>query len=82
HQDLLEYKKRTSYDNLLIPPDVPKRILEKEDPASVYSLVANDALFEPEGFGTRYSLSSRSTWTDSTSPTRSAGTQRTWSSTN
>ncbi len=82
HQDLLEYKKSKSYDNLLIPPDVPKRILEKEDPAPVYSLVADDALFEPEGFGTRYSLSSRSTWTDSTSPTRSAGTQRTWSSTN
>ena len=50
HQELLEYKKSKGYDNLLIPPEVPKLILEKKDP-TVYSLIAGDTLFEPEDFG-------------------------------
>ncbi len=50
HQDLLEYKESKGYDNLLVPPNAPKRILEKNDPAPVYTLVADDALFEPADF--------------------------------
>jgi hypothetical protein len=50
HGDLLEYKRSQGYENLLIPPEVPRRILEKRDPGPVYSIVADDALFEPKDF--------------------------------
>ena len=50
HQDLLEYKKSKGYGNLLIPPDAPRRILKKQDPAPVYSLMADESLVEPRSF--------------------------------
>ena len=50
HQDLLDYKRSKNYDNLLVPPDAPRRIMEKKEPAPVYDLVADDSLFEPTSF--------------------------------
>ena len=49
HLDLLDYKEAKGLHNLLIPPDAPRRIMEKKDPAA-YNLVADDALFEPCSF--------------------------------
>jgi hypothetical protein len=49
HFDLLDYKEAKGFHNLLIPPDAPRRIMEKKDPAR-YNLVADDALFEPRSF--------------------------------
>ena len=55
HLDLLEYKGSKGLRNLLIPPDVPRRIVEKRDPA-LCTLVADDALFEPRHFAGRAGL--------------------------
>lgn len=49
HLDLLDYKEAKGYRNLLIPPDAPRRIVGKRDPA-VYNLVADDSVFEPRSF--------------------------------
>ena len=49
HLDLLDYKEAKGYRNLLIPPDAPRRIMEKRDP-TVYNLVADDSVFEPQSF--------------------------------
>ena len=55
HLDLLDYKEAKGLRNLLIPPDAPRRIMEKRDPAS-YNLVADDAVFEPHSFAGRAEL--------------------------
>ncbi len=47
--NLLDYKRNKKLHNLLIPPDAPRRIMEKRDPAA-YNLVAADAVFEPRSF--------------------------------
>jgi hypothetical protein len=47
--DLLEHKEAKGLRNLIIPPEAPRRIIEKRDPP-VYNLVADDALFEPKSF--------------------------------
>lgn len=50
HLDLLDYKRSKGFHNLLVPLDIPRRIMEKISPASVYNLVADDSLFEPASF--------------------------------
>jgi hypothetical protein len=83
HLDLLEHKEAKGLRNLIIPPGVPRRIIEKRDPAA-YNLVADGSLFEP-----RASLASRSckkqcrpscasTSRNSTTCASSGGTPRTW----
>ncbi|CAA9461950.1 MAG: FIG00641605: hypothetical protein [uncultured Rubrobacteraceae bacterium] len=47
--DLLDYKNSRKLHNLIIPPDAPRRIMEKRDPAA-YNLIADDSVFEPESF--------------------------------
>ncbi len=49
HLDLLDYKEAKGFHNLLIPPDAPRRIMERKDPAA-YNLVADEAVFEPRSF--------------------------------
>ena len=46
HLDLLDHKEAKKFHNLLIPPDAPRRIMEKKDPAR-YNLVADAAVFDP-----------------------------------
>ncbi len=49
HLDLLDYKESKKFHNLLIPPDAPRRIMQKRDPAA-YNLIADDSVFEPRSF--------------------------------
>lgn len=49
HLELLDYKEAKGFHNLLIPPDAPRRIMEKKDPAR-YNLVADTAVFQPQNF--------------------------------
>ena len=86
HLDLLDYKEAKGFHNLLIPPDAPRRIMEKEDPAA-YNLVADDAVCSSRAAspGSRRSRrpcrpSCGSTWTGSTACAGSAGTPTTWCS--
>ena len=44
--DMLEYKERKGWSNLVILPDVPRKILETVD----YTLTADDAIFHPRTF--------------------------------
>ena len=48
--DLLEYKERKGLVNLVIRPDVPKKILAFSEPTRLYSLVADEEVVEPESF--------------------------------
>ena len=49
HLDLLDYKESKKFHNLLIPPDAPRRIMQKRDPAA-YNLIADDSVFVPRSF--------------------------------
>lgn len=49
HLDLLDHKEAKGFRNLIIPPDAPRRIIEKRDPTA-YNLVAGESLFEPRTF--------------------------------
>lgn len=49
HLDLLDHKEAKGFRNLIIPPEAPRRIIEKRDPAA-YNLVAGESLFEPRTF--------------------------------
>jgi hypothetical protein len=48
--DLLEYKERKGLANLVVPPDVPKRIIEKAEPTRLYRLVVDEAVVKPSSF--------------------------------
>jgi hypothetical protein len=49
HLNLLEYKDSKGFHNMIIPKDVPRRIVERRDPPA-YNLIAEDSLTEPEDF--------------------------------
>ncbi len=49
HLELLQYKKSKGYDNLIVPPDAPGRIMRKRDP-SAYDLTSEGSLVEPRDF--------------------------------
>ncbi|MEW6504418.1 MAG: DEAD/DEAH box helicase family protein [Chloroflexota bacterium] len=44
--EMLEYKERKGWSNLVIPPDVPRKILETVE----YTLTADDTIFNPRTF--------------------------------
>lgn len=48
--DLLEYKERKGMHNLAIRPDLPRAIFDKKEPARLYSVVADDAVVQPDSF--------------------------------
>jgi len=48
--DLLEYKERKGLRNLVIRPDAPRAILSRTEPGRLYSLVADDAIVNPDTF--------------------------------
>ena len=48
--DLLEYKERKGLTNLVVRPDVPRRIIATNEPARLYSLVADESLVRPNSF--------------------------------
>ncbi|MBN1103379.1 MAG: hypothetical protein JXL84_08220 [Deltaproteobacteria bacterium] len=48
--DLLEYKERRGLTNLVICPDVPRRILATSEPGRLYSLVADESVVRPQSF--------------------------------
>ena len=48
--ELLEYKERKEYDNLVIRPEAARKIVETSDPDRLYSLIADDAIVAPETF--------------------------------
>ncbi len=49
HLDLLDYKEAKGFHNLLVPPEVPRRVMEKKEPAR-YNLIADDSVFEARSF--------------------------------
>jgi hypothetical protein len=51
--DLLEYKERKRFTNLVIPTDVPRRIIAMTEPARLYRLVADESVVKPTTFGGR-----------------------------
>ena len=48
--DLLEYKKRKGLINLVIRPDVPKKILTTTEPTRLYTLIADETVVRPDFF--------------------------------
>lgn len=48
--DLLEYKERKGLVNLTIRPDIPKKILATTEPSRLYTLIADEAVFNPSSF--------------------------------
>ena len=48
--ELLEYKERREYDNLVIRPEALRTILEISDPDRLYSLIADEAVVAPGSF--------------------------------
>ncbi len=48
--DLLEYKERKGMQNLAIRPDLPRAIFAKKEPSRLYSVVADDAVVQPDTF--------------------------------
>ena len=48
--ELLEYKERRQYDNLVIQPEAVRKIVETSDPDRLYSLIADEAVVAPESF--------------------------------
>ena len=51
--DLLEYKERKGLRNLVIRPDVPRKILATTEPERLYTLVADEAVVRPDLFAGR-----------------------------
>ena len=49
--DLLDYKERKGFGNLIVQSDVPKRILTYTEPKSLYRLVADESVVKPQSFG-------------------------------
>ncbi|MFW6154232.1 MAG: DEAD/DEAH box helicase family protein [Planctomycetota bacterium] len=49
--DLLEYKERKGMHNLAIRPDLPRAIFARKEPARLYSVVADEAVVQPDSFG-------------------------------
>jgi len=48
--DLIEYKERKGLKNLVIQPDVPKRIITHTDQRRLYRLLADDSVVKPKSF--------------------------------
>jgi hypothetical protein len=48
--DLLEYKERKGLNNLVILPDVPRKILSHTDPSRLYTLIADESVVRPRSF--------------------------------
>lgn len=51
--DLLEYKERKGFVNLVIPLDAPRKIISRTTPARLYRLVADDSVVRPTSFAGR-----------------------------
>jgi hypothetical protein len=53
--DLLEYKERKRFGNLVVPPDAPKQIISyrTDKDAALYRLVADESVVRPTSFGGR-----------------------------
>jgi hypothetical protein len=51
--DLLEYKERKRFTNLVIPPDAPRQIIAHTEPARLYRLLADESVVRPASFGGR-----------------------------
>ncbi|MDE2721976.1 MAG: restriction endonuclease subunit R, partial [Gemmatimonadota bacterium] len=49
--DLLDYKERKGFGNLIVQSDVPERILTYTEPKSLYRLVADESVVKPRSFG-------------------------------
>ena len=49
--DLLDYKERKGFGNLIVRSDMPKRILTYTEPKSLYRLVADESVVKPQSFG-------------------------------
>jgi len=49
--DLLEYKEQKGFSNLVIPKDMPRKILYTKEPVRLYDLVADDTVIKPRSFG-------------------------------
>lgn len=49
--DLIDYKERKGFGNLIVQSDVPKRILTYTEPKSLYRLVADESVVKPQSFG-------------------------------
>jgi hypothetical protein len=54
--ELLEYKDEMGLVNLVIRPDMPRRIIETHDPNRLYNLIADDSLVTPVSFADAASL--------------------------
>ncbi len=48
--NLLEYKERKGFHNLVVLSDVPRRILSHTEPSRLYRLVADDSVVRPRSF--------------------------------
>jgi len=48
--DLLEYKERRRLNNLIILPDIPRRIIACADPSRLYTLIADESVIRPQTF--------------------------------
>ncbi|MBU1474153.1 MAG: restriction endonuclease subunit R, partial [Acidobacteria bacterium] len=48
--DLLEYKERKRLNNLVIRPDVPKKIISHMEPSRLYRLIADETVTHPQSF--------------------------------
>ena len=49
--DLLDYKERKGFGNLIVRSDAPKNILTYTEPKSLYRLVADESVVKPQSFG-------------------------------
>ena len=49
--DLLDYKERKGFGNLIVRSDAPKDILTYTEPKSLYRLVADESVVKPQSFG-------------------------------
>jgi hypothetical protein len=48
--DLLEYKERKRFTNLVIPPDAPRKIIAQAEPTRLYRLIADESVVKPASF--------------------------------
>ncbi len=48
--ELLEYKTRQRMHNLVIRPEMPRALFDQKTPSRLYSIVADDAIIQPDTF--------------------------------
>ena len=54
--NLLEYKERKGFVNLVINPDTQRKILASTEPMRLYSLLADESVFNPSSFADTFLL--------------------------